>query len=230
MKRILIPSSCMQDTPQDKGKKREHVQCAPPEPLSVHGNETGSKKPNLKPSTSTIAIIPTTSTTPITATTTIPAKHYEWKTIEEDITSLLHTPSIKERERSKVGNELVELLERQSVKEKSLVEKFKSKGGPKVTEYCPHGTREECNHECAKLLIPLCDKIHFRRIIKAHTDISLGDCSYLDTCRHMKTCKFVHYEIDDSTDSGSTSKQSPIPHSKHPTSQPSLTDSSATYV
>lgn len=29
--------------------------------------------------------------------------------------------------------------------------------------------------------------------------MSLGDCSYLDTCRHMKTCKFVHYEIDDST-------------------------------
>lgn len=40
--------------------------------------------------------------------------------------------------------------------------------------------------------------IHFRRIIKSHTDVSLGDCSYLDTCRHMKTCKFVHYEIDNS--------------------------------
>ena len=33
-----------------------------------------------------------------------------------------------------------------------------------------------------------------------HTDVSLGDCSYLDTCRHMKTCKFVHYEIDQSDD------------------------------
>ena len=41
-----------------------------------------------------------------------------------------------------------------------------------------------------------CGKVHFRRIILPHTDVSLGDCSYLDTCRHMKTCKFVHYAID----------------------------------
>lgn len=26
----------------------------------------------------------------------------------------------------------------------------------------------------------------------------LGDCSYLNACRHLKSCKFVHYEIDDS--------------------------------
>ena len=33
-----------------------------------------------------------------------------------------------------------------------------------------------------------CEKIHFNRIIKPHTDLSLGDCSYLDTCRHMDKC------------------------------------------
>ena len=31
-----------------------------------------------------------------------------------------------------------------------------------------------------------CKQLHFRAIIKPHTDVSLGDCSYLDTCRHMK--------------------------------------------
>jgi mRNA m6A methyltransferase catalytic subunit len=67
-----------------------------------------------------------------------------------------------------------------------------------------------------------CDKIHFQLIIQSHTDISMvcersiaacmhallqhcstivdgtvqGDCSYLDTCKHMKTCKFVHYKLD----------------------------------
>ena len=25
---------------------------------------------------------------------------------------------------------------------------------------------------------------------------SLGDCSFLNTCFHMDTCKYVHYEID----------------------------------
>lgn len=35
-----------------------------------------------------------------------------------------------------------------------------------------------------------------RRIINKHTDESLGDCSFLNTCFHMDTCKYVHYEID----------------------------------
>jgi mRNA (2'-O-methyladenosine-N6-)-methyltransferase len=57
-----------------------------------------------------------------------------------------------------------------------------------------HGTKEDC----ARLNgtgMP-CGHIHFRRIIKPHTDVSLGDCSYLDTCRHMATCRFIHYEVD----------------------------------
>ncbi len=58
-----------------------------------------------------------------------------------------------------MGNELVELLEKQSVKEKSLIEKFKTKGGPKVTEYCPRGTKEECKKERQKLGIQSCDKV-----------------------------------------------------------------------
>lgn len=44
-----------------------------------------------------------------------------------------------------------------------------------------------------------CAKVHFTRIVLSHTDVSLGDCSYLDTCRHTRTCKFVHYVIDKST-------------------------------
>ena len=28
------------------------------------------------------------------------------------------------------------------------------------------------------------------------TDTSLGDCSYLETCRLKEMCKFVHYTID----------------------------------
>ncbi|KAI3519673.1 hypothetical protein L1887_08888 [Cichorium endivia] len=30
--------------------------------------------------------------------------------------------------------------------------------------------------------------------------MNLGDCSFLDTCRHMKTCKYVHYELDSTPD------------------------------
>ena len=42
-----------------------------------------------------------------------------------------------------------------------------------------------------------CDKLHFKRLIFPWTDPSLGNCSYLDTCRHMKGCKYIHYELDD---------------------------------
>lgn len=33
---------------------------------------------------------------------------------------------------------------------------------------------------------PFFEQVHFRRIIAPHTDVNLGDCSFLDTCRHMK--------------------------------------------
>lgn len=37
------------------------------------------------------------------------------------------------------------------------------------------------------------NKIHFIPMIKAHTDVSLGDCSYLDTCHKLDSCRYVHY-------------------------------------
>ncbi|XP_065368676.1 N6-adenosine-methyltransferase MT-A70-like protein isoform X2 [Calliphora vicina] len=45
-------------------------------------------------------------------------------------------------------------------------------------------------------LLNKCTKLHFKKIIQSHTDESLGDCSFLNTCFHMATCKYVHYEVD----------------------------------
>lgn len=36
-------------------------------------------------------------------------------------------------------------------------------------------------------------KTHFLPIIGRHTDLALGDCSYLDTCHKIKTCRYLHY-------------------------------------
>ena len=41
-----------------------------------------------------------------------------------------------------------------------------------------------------------CKKLHFAKILQPHTDESLGDCSFLNTCFHMDTCKYIHYEVD----------------------------------
>lgn len=43
--------------------------------------------------------------------------------------SLISMPSIREKEIKKVSEEIMELLDKQTVKEKCLAEKFRSKGG-----------------------------------------------------------------------------------------------------
>lgn len=99
--------------------------------------------------------------------------------------SLLSMPSIREKENKKVGEEILALLSQPTAKERSLAERFRSQGGAQVMEFCPHGTRAEC----AKVEPETCKKLHFKKIIENHTDESLGDCSFLNTCFHMDTCK-----------------------------------------
>ncbi|CAL4126384.1 unnamed protein product, partial [Meganyctiphanes norvegica] len=114
---------------------------------------------------------------------------------DDDVMSLLSAQSIRERETKKVGEEIMELLSRPTAKEKSLTQRFRSQGGAKVQEFCSHGTKEECERANSKGA-PKCGRLHFRKIIQKHTDESLGDCSFLNTCFHMDTCRYVHYEVD----------------------------------
>lgn len=53
---------------------------------------------------------------------------------------------------------------------------------------------EECvatadDHIPIDVQVIKCKKLHFKKIIQSHTDESLGDCSFLNTCFHMDTCK-----------------------------------------
>ncbi|XP_068280884.1 N6-adenosine-methyltransferase catalytic subunit [Nyctibius grandis] len=114
--------------------------------------------------------------------------------VDLEIESLLSQQSTKEQQSKKVSQEILELLNTTTAKEQSIVEKFRSRGRAQVQEFCDHGTKEECVK--ATGAERPCRKLHFRRIINKHTDESLGDCSFLNTCFHMDTCKYVHYEID----------------------------------
>lgn len=113
---------------------------------------------------------------------------------DESIESLLSMPSIREKENKKVGEEILDLLSKPTAKERSLAERFRSQGGVQVQEFCPHGTKEECMKGSGAK--ESCRRLHFRKIIQKHTDESLGDCSFLNTCFHMDSCKYVHYEVD----------------------------------
>lgn len=114
--------------------------------------------------------------------------------LDMEIESLLNQQSTKEQQCKKVSREILELLNTSTAKEQSIVEKFRSRGRAQVQEFCDHGTKEECARS-GDAPQP-CTKLHFRRIIFHYTDESLGDCSFLNTCFHMDTCKYVHYEID----------------------------------
>lgn len=65
--------------------------------------------------------------------------------------------------------------------------------------YCPHKTFIQCIRTSSHSE-HVCEKVHFKPILRPHTDISLGDCSYLNTCHRMlDSCKYVHYELDEMT-------------------------------
>ncbi|XP_051114801.1 N6-adenosine-methyltransferase MT-A70-like isoform X2 [Andrographis paniculata] len=116
----------------------------------------------------------------------------------KDLMVLLQKKSFMEQQKSKTGEELLDLIHRPTARETAVAAKFKSKGGSQVKEYCSALTKEDCQRQNSSFIA--CEKVHFRRIIAAHTDVNLGDCSFLDTCRHMKTCKYVHYELDSTPD------------------------------
>ncbi|KAF6020880.1 hypothetical protein EB796_020795 [Bugula neritina] len=108
-----------------------------------------------------------------------------------NIEMLLASETAKERETKKLNEEIKDLLSAASAKEQMMSSKFKSQGGT-MKEFCSYGTRSECRTVKGSV----CDKVHFRKLIHQHTDTALGDCSFLNTCFHMDTCKYIHYEVD----------------------------------
>ena len=112
----------------------------------------------------------------------------------DDLSALLSMQSAKEREERSQQDEIFSLLSQPTAREQSLLNTFKSVDGGGVKEFCHHSTKIECcKVNNAKIA---CDKLHFVKILQKHTDESLGDCSFLNTCFHMDTCKYIHYEVD----------------------------------
>ena len=113
--------------------------------------------------------------------------------IDTNIDTILSLQSAKERENKKIAEELSRLLNTPTAKQRSIMEQFRSTQGH-VQEYCPRGTPEECIR--INRTKNACSKLHFLRIIQRHTDESLGDCSFLNTCFNRASCKYVHYEVE----------------------------------
>eukprot|EP00916_Digyalum_oweni_P011405 GHVL01018983.1.p1 GENE.GHVL01018983.1~~GHVL01018983.1.p1 ORF type:complete len:724 (+),score=86.08 GHVL01018983.1:51-2222(+) len=113
-----------------------------------------------------------------------------------DLDELLNVPTSKEKQTTSGGQnrEIAGLLAEPTARQALTTGKFQNRqGSSSMREICKHGTRAQCmkahgHHACGK--------VHFRKVILPHTETMLGDCSYLDSCRNMDRCKFVHYEVD----------------------------------
>ena len=73
-----------------------------------------------------------------------------------------------------------------------------------IQEYCQFVTNEDCfNSYYIKFLnknitkIESCSKIHFKKIITKNTDVSLGDCTFLNNCFHKVKISFVFIFIEE---------------------------------
>ena len=111
-----------------------------------------------------------------------------------DVTALLSMQSTLEREERSQHDEIFSLLSQPTARELSLLNTFKSVDGGGVKEFCQLSTKIECCKVNKRK--EACSKLHFVKILQKHTDESLGDCSFLNTCFHMDTCKYIHYEVD----------------------------------
>ncbi|GFR47571.1 hypothetical protein Agub_g9297, partial [Astrephomene gubernaculifera] len=115
-----------------------------------------------------------------------------------ELDAILGKRSVKEKVKVEKGSELLDILARPTARESARVEQFRTAGGSAIREHCPHLTKDDCRRINGAPLA--CPRLHFFRVVQPHTDVSLGNCSYLDTCRNMRTCKYVHYRPDPEPD------------------------------
>ncbi|EKM59733.1 uncharacterized protein PHACADRAFT_88183 [Phanerochaete carnosa HHB-10118-sp] len=89
---------------------------------------------------------------------------------------------------SKDMREVYALLQRGTARGRLLAEQFHSPNTA-FEPICPNITKEECLSarraiapESDTASVTICERVHFRPLIRPHTDPTLGHCSYLNTC------------------------------------------------
>ncbi|KAL6306689.1 MT-A70-domain-containing protein [Sparassis latifolia] len=84
--------------------------------------------------------------------------------------------------------EIYNILQQSTAKGRLLAEQFHTVNGS-FEPICSHITKDECaksrrlsSQSSANGLATICERIHFRPLLRPHTDPTLGHCSYLNTC------------------------------------------------
>ncbi|GAA95512.1 uncharacterized protein L969DRAFT_92644 [Mixia osmundae IAM 14324] len=88
---------------------------------------------------------------------------------------------------------LESLLSKRTSGQILLQQSFRDESVP-LLELCEHTTRPACSRHLRS-----CSKVHFQLIRRPQTDLSLGACSYLSTCHHPNSCRYLHYDLEEPT-------------------------------
>jgi len=178
---------------RDKMKKRrqaiESLMTSPPQPEKRSREETESDEGTTTGGSET----QTKQTDTGRENNKETERQTEAEDLGDDLTALLSRHSAKEKEERSQQEQIMSLLSKPTAREQSLLATFKSADGGGVKEFCQHSTKAECSRVRG---VAVCQKLHFVKILQKHTDQSLGDCSFLNTCFHMDTCKYIHYQVD----------------------------------
>ncbi|CAG8543960.1 9735_t:CDS:10, partial [Scutellospora calospora] len=126
----------------------------------------------------------------------------------KEINELLAKQSFKELEENGPLYNLCVMLNKKSSQDKLIIEMFRSTNNS-FREFCVYGTKADCQKR--RKISRACKKLHFRPMLRHHTDLELGDCSYLNTCHRMDTCKYVHYELDEEEEKWTYIQRKQIP-------------------
>ncbi|MEW5313584.1 MAG: hypothetical protein WDW38_005141 [Sanguina aurantia] len=113
--------------------------------------------------------------------------------------SLLGHKSVMDQSKdTQKAEDILDLLTKPTAKQQTNLGKFRTAGGAAIREHCPQLTKDECRRVNNSPLA--CHRVHFLKQIYGYTDVSLGNCSYLDTCRNIRNCKYIHYKLDSAPD------------------------------
>ncbi|CAG8575084.1 2062_t:CDS:10, partial [Racocetra persica] len=126
----------------------------------------------------------------------------------KEINELLAKPSFKELEENGPLHNLCVMLNKKSSQDKLIIDMFRSTNNS-FREFCVYGTKADCKKR--RKTTRTCKMLHFRPMLRHHTDLELGDCSYLNTCHRMDTCKYVHYELDEEDEKWTYIQRKQIP-------------------
>ncbi|KAF8559085.1 MT-A70-domain-containing protein [Imleria badia] len=111
---------------------------------------------------------------------------------ERSSRSITHSPPPSATPLANLGKELREvyaILQRATAKGRLMAERFYASHGS-FSPVCSYITKEDCGKArressgvaSSQSTSPICDRVHFKPLIRPHTDPSLGHCSYLNTC------------------------------------------------